>query len=163
MAGRPKAKARRFAAWEERLWDLVCEFSRLVPRRRQQPDDSPDFWEATSLHLARASITAGILRYELEEKAGLDAEQLEKDREIARGLRSEDVKNNATQNAEGAGVYVPPKRLKLPRARARVRAERGHLVPPPSCGGHLQGRTPPQTTRRDVFRANRTLGGELPR
>jgi len=39
----------------------------------------------------------------------------------------------------------------------------GHFVPPPSCGGHLQGRTPPQTTRMGVFRANRTLGGQLPR
>ena len=106
MAGRPKSRARRFADWEERLWELFCDFSELMPRRRtsRQSECNPDFWGETSLHLQRASIAASIVRYELEEKAGLDAEALEKERETARGLRGEEVKDKAPENAERAAT-----------------------------------------------------------
>ena len=101
MPGRPKSRARRFADWEERLWELLCDFSELMPRRRpsRQSEDKPDFWGATSLHLQRASIAASIVRYELEEKAGLDAEALEREREKRRGFGSDE---SADEGAEGA-------------------------------------------------------------
>ena len=105
MAGRPRSRARRFACWEHRLWELLCDFSELMPHRRpsRQSEDNLDFWGETSLHLQRASIAASIVRYEVEEKAGLVAAALEKERETARGLRDDESADEGAEKAERAG------------------------------------------------------------
>lgn len=104
MAGRPLTKAKRFADWEDRLWGMLAELSDLMPRAAsRQREDDPDFWRAAFRLLERATIAAAILRFELEDRAGLDAEALQAKRERARGLWGDETGDAATvENAHGA-------------------------------------------------------------
>ena len=101
MVGRPLTRAKRFAAWEEQLWSLLVDLAELAPRRSegQQSSDEIDFWAETFQLLERTTIAASCLLHELEEKAGLDAESLQRERETARGLWVEEAEVKGTETA----------------------------------------------------------------
>lgn len=93
MAGTPKKRATRFGEWEDQLWSLLVELSEQMPSRRstnRQPTRKIDFWKETFLLLERTTVAASILRHELEEKAGLDAATLQREREVERGLQPQE-------------------------------------------------------------------------
>jgi len=80
----------------------LCE---LAPRRstRQQNSSEIDFWAETFQLLERTTIVASCLLHELEGKAGLDAESLEREREQQRGLRPS-KEAEGTEDVDGAST-----------------------------------------------------------
>lgn len=104
MAGRPLTRARKFGGWEDRLWGLLVELSYLMPPSslaKQRPEGRPNYWVDTFRLLERATIAASVVRYLLEDKAGLDAEALQAEREQARGLRGEEAADRAAADGQG--------------------------------------------------------------
>ena len=106
MVGRPLTRAKRFAVWEEQLWSLLVDLAELAPRRSkgQQSSGEIDFWAETFQLLERAAIAASIVLYELQERAGMDADSLEREREMARGLWVEEAEDKGTENVDGAST-----------------------------------------------------------
>ena len=100
MAGQPRTRAKRFADWEERLWQLFVEFSELAPRRPTSPPNPSeiDYWAELHRNLTDATCSASEVLSELERKAGLNADELDEERAVKRGLwdlDDEDVSANA--------------------------------------------------------------------
>ncbi|MFZ5829355.1 MAG: hypothetical protein ACOY3P_04675 [Planctomycetota bacterium] len=110
MAGQPVTKAKRFGEWEDRLWAMLIELADLMPRRDRgpKPSEGIDFWFETIGHLEWATIAASVLRYQLEDKAGLDAESLQAERERGRGLMPVDGTATCARNAVAAQVQESP-------------------------------------------------------
>lgn len=88
MVGRPLTRAKRFAVWEDRLWQMFVELSELAPRRpaSQQSEGEIDFWAETRRHLEEATIAASEVLLELEQRASHDAGARDEERAERRGL-----------------------------------------------------------------------------
>ena len=105
MAGRPKAMAKRLAELEETLYRVAAEVCSLRPathaaeRQNAATDEIGQFWNGACRTLEAASVTLAVLLYLLEERAGLDAETLQQERERRRGLLSEEA--DAAETREG--------------------------------------------------------------
>ena len=99
MVGRPLTRAKRFGDWEERLWQMFVELSELAPSRptSQQSEGETDFWAETQRHLEEARIAASEVLFELERRAGLDADNRDEERAERRGLYELDEAKNANR------------------------------------------------------------------
>lgn len=89
---------------------MLVELHTLLPPGRlakQQPQGKLDFWVATFRLLEETTLAASLVRYELEEKAGWDAEALEAERERARGLRGDEAAGGAAEDGQGGGWGGP--------------------------------------------------------
>ena len=133
MAGRPLTRARKFAEWEDRLWQLKEGLWEMKPPSRpisQQREDAPDLWGGMVALLEYTMDTASELRFQLEDKAGLDAEALQAERERARGLWDDEAADGASDEATAENATTasrPRPKNKSPAWRVRERREQGPL------------------------------------
>ena len=92
MAGRPKTMAKKVALLEEQAFALAVDVAATQPQqyRDRQEDNAKDelgwWWREAARAVGMASIAVAILLARLEERAGLDWEALEREREQRRGL-----------------------------------------------------------------------------
>lgn len=78
MAGRPKAKARKLAEIEERLYRVVQGYVTLMPDRPMSKTGIDHLWDSAFRTLSDAQLTTGLLLQELEKGARLDSDSLQK-------------------------------------------------------------------------------------
>jgi hypothetical protein len=106
MAGQPKTQARRLAKIEEQVFQLNVDLIKLRPAQYAAREGTKDihedpvcfFWNESVRAIGMTMIAVNALLGFIEEKAGLDAEALEHERMLRRGMLPE----NATDTAEKA-------------------------------------------------------------
>ncbi len=81
MAGRPKAKARTLTEIEERLYRALDDYTAAMPDRVLGETGTDALWNSAFHRLSDARLTMEVLLRELEAKAGLDSEALQKKRD----------------------------------------------------------------------------------
>ena len=108
MAGRPRTMAKRLAELEEAAFQLNLNLCALRPaqyaaRQGDEGDDELAVWWNEAVHVVgMGSIAVALLLSHLEERAGLDWENLERQREQRRGLvPSETAEGDGTENTTG--------------------------------------------------------------
>jgi len=95
------------AICEDHLWSIMTDLSELAPRRStgERSSDEINWWVETIQNLTMATISLSALLSDLEERAGLDAESLQREREQRRGLLPcEEAGDKGTETAEGATI-----------------------------------------------------------
>ena len=106
MAGRKRAMAQRVTELEERAFQLAVDVTTARPmvyatrQGAENEDELAKCWNQAAQAVEMASIAMSILLGWIEERAGLDWEALERQREQNRGL----VHSEA---AEGNGMGAP--------------------------------------------------------
>jgi len=99
---------KKVAALEERAFELNADLCSLRPwqYKEQEGNEKTElakWWNVATWQVGMASIALSILLNQLEERAGLDHEMLELQRERERGLMPrEEAADEATENAGGA-------------------------------------------------------------
>lgn len=91
MAGRPKTMVKRVTSLEERAFHLALDLCHIRPaqyaaREGEEGDDVAFWWNRACRAVGIASVNVAALLCQLEERAGLDWEALEQEREQRRGL-----------------------------------------------------------------------------
>ncbi len=81
MAGRPKARARRITEIEEVLYRALDDYTAAMPDRVMSETGIDALWDAAFHRLLDAQRTVEVLLRELEAKAGMDSEALQKKRD----------------------------------------------------------------------------------
>jgi hypothetical protein len=109
MAGRPKTMVKRMTALEETAFQLAVDIHAARPRQyaeregKKGDDELALSWNRACRAVGTASIAVAIHLSLLEERAGLDSETLERQREERRGLwPCEEGEAKGTENAERA-------------------------------------------------------------
>ena len=110
MASRPKTMVKRVTALEEAAFQLNVDVCTARPRQYaeregNERDELGKWWREAARAVGMASIAVAILLARLEERAGLDWEALEREREQRRGLvPCESHEDNVTENAVGVST-----------------------------------------------------------
>ncbi len=110
MAGRPKTMAKKLAEIEERAFGVYSDLLELRPcqyaaREGGEGEDKiARWWNVACQAMGEASLTAHILLGHIEERAGLDWEALEREREERRGCWPAEAADEGAENAEEAGT-----------------------------------------------------------
>ena len=109
VAGRPRTQAKRLAEIEERAFRLNVDLCRLRPawcaeQEGNERDELGEWWNRACRDVGMASTSAAMLLSLLEERAGLDWEALERQREQRRGLWVEEAEDKGPENAKGAST-----------------------------------------------------------
>lgn len=105
MAGRPKTMAKRVAPLEETAFQLYLDICAVRPaqykaREGEEGDDKLAWWWNIACRSVRKGFfTVSVLLKLLEEHAGLDWEELERQRDQQRGLWEEEAADNGEENS----------------------------------------------------------------
>ena len=110
MAGRPKTMVKKVAPLEETAFQLYLDLYEMRPAQYaaregvEGEDRLAWWWNEAARTVWTASMAVSILLGQLEERAGLDSEALEREREMRRGFGSDESADEVAEEAEKAAT-----------------------------------------------------------